>query len=64
VCKRVTPASLRAELTARTTGGGAAGPLAYRMDLPSTSPGCWLWRLGNSQASQADLSPCPTNPMP
>ena len=63
VCKRVSPASVRVVLTAATTSGGAAGPLRYSVDLPSTAPGCWRWRLGNSQATQADLIPCPSDPM-
>ena len=62
VCKRVSPASPRARLTAVTTGGGAAGPVRYDMELPSSSPGCWRWRLGSSKASQNDLTPCPADP--
>jgi hypothetical protein len=63
VCKRVSPASVRVVLTAVTTSGGAAGPLRYSIDLPSAAPGCWRWRLGNSQATQADLVPCAGDPM-
>jgi hypothetical protein len=62
VCKRVTVASPRARLTAVTVGGGAAGPIRYDMELPSSAPGCWRWRLGSSQASQNDLVPCPSDP--
>jgi hypothetical protein len=63
VCKRVNTASPRARLTAITMGGGAAGPIRYAMELPSSAPGCWRWRLGASQASQTDLVPCPEDPM-
>jgi hypothetical protein len=62
VCKRITPSSPSLTLTARTTSGGAAGPLSYAMNLPSTSPGCWHWRLGNSTASALDLTPCQNQP--
>ena len=63
VCKRVNAATPRARLTAVTMGGGAAGPIRYAMELPSSAPGCWRWRLGSSQASQNDLIPCPSDPM-
>jgi hypothetical protein len=59
VCKRINPAAARLTLTARTTSGGAAGPLAWSIPLPSTAPGCWRWRLGSSAASGLDLTPCP-----
>ena len=37
-------------LTARTIGGGAAGPLEFSEPLPSSGRGCWLWRLGPGQS--------------
>ena len=48
-CRRLIgrPASLT--LTARTIGGGAAGPLTFAEAVPTTGPGCWLWRLGPAQ---------------
>ena len=55
VCKRLAGVGSGFTLTARTTGGGAAGPLAFRRELPSPF-GCWLWRLDNSRIST--LEPC------
>jgi hypothetical protein len=51
VCRRVISADARLVLTARTTGGGARGPLQFAEPLPSAGPGCWLWRLGPGQGS-------------
>ena len=51
VCRRVNAASPRLALSARTMGGGAAGPLDFTDALPSTGPGCWLWRLGPGRGS-------------
>ena len=46
VCRRVSGVASRIALTARTMGGGAAGPLSFSDVLPGAGPGCWLWRLG------------------
>ena len=53
VCRRVISADARLVLTARTTGGGARGPLEFAEPLPASGPGCWLWRLGPGQGAAA-----------
>jgi len=50
-CRRVNTAAPRLALTARTMGGGAAGPLSFADALPGSGPGCWLWRLGPGQGA-------------
>jgi hypothetical protein len=45
-CRRIIAGDPRIALTATTIGGGAAGPLSFSDALPSSGPGCWLWRLG------------------
>ena len=50
-CRRVIGGQPNLTLTARTVGGGAAGPLEFSERLPSSAPGCWLWRLGPGRTS-------------
>ena len=57
-CKELPSLGGSVRLTARTVGGGARGPMEYAATLPSSAPGCWHWRLGNSQSSEIDVMPC------
>jgi hypothetical protein len=57
-CKQLSSASPSIALTARTTGGGRAGPLSYRATLQTGGFSCWVWKLSDSPASTADLVPC------
>ena len=52
-CRRIISADARLTLTATTQGGGVRGPLSISEPLPSSGPGCWLWRLGPGQSSAA-----------
>ena len=62
VCKRIPASGASIRLLAETTGGGSRGPVAYAITLqPGTAP-CWRWRLTESSASAADLSPCESAP--
>ena len=57
-CRPVHVPGSALQVTARTMGGGAAGPLSYTERLQPGATGCWRWRLTNSRASAADLTPC------
>lgn len=57
-CRELTNIGGAIPITATTTGGGATGTLSYSATIPSSMPGCWHWRLGNSPASQVALAPC------
>lgn len=61
-CRRVVVTGAALELRAQTTGGGSAGPISYTERLQSGAARCWRWRLGNSRASAADLTPCNDEP--
>lgn len=56
-CKRITDEPT-VTLSAVTTSGGIAGPLAFRTTLQTGGARCWRWRLSNSRASAVDLTPC------
>ena len=57
-CRSVIVTGAALELRAVTTGGGSAGPISYAERLQTGASRCWRWRLGNSPASAADLTPC------
>jgi hypothetical protein len=57
VCKPL-PSTGTIPLRASTTAGGASGPLSYAAQLHTGGARCWRWRLTNSPASAADLTPC------
>lgn len=57
VCRNVMEVGGGAQLTARTIGGGANGPLTFRASLPGGSTGCWLWVLDNTRVYD-NVRPC------
>lgn len=57
-CRAVSIPGSAVQVTARTTGGGSGGPISYAERLQPGATGCWRWRLTNSRASAADLTPC------
>lgn len=61
-CRSVLVTGASLDLRAATTGGGSAGPVSYAERLQTGASRCWRWRLGNSPASAADLTPCRDEP--
>jgi hypothetical protein len=57
MCREITPASATPRISAVTTSGGAAGPLRFATTLPSSSGGCWRWRVSGQQ-TEGSLLPC------
>jgi hypothetical protein len=51
-CKVIVGASTDIIVQAQSIGGGAAGPVRYQTGLQS-GPGCWYWRLGDTNASSS-----------
>lgn len=61
-CRPVIVTGAALELRAVTTGGGSSGPVSYGERLQTSASRCWRWRLTNSPASSADLTPCRDEP--
>lgn len=57
-CRSVIVTGASLDLRAVTTGGGSGGPISYSERLQTGASRCWRWRLSNSRASAADLTPC------
>lgn len=51
-CKVIVGATTNIVVQAQSIGGGAAGPVRYQTDVQS-GPGCWYWRLGDTNASSS-----------
>lgn len=57
VCRDALETGGGTQMSARTMGGGANGPLTFRAALPGGSGGCWMWTLDNT-ARFDNIRPC------
>lgn len=57
-CKRISDTGPSIELEAHTTGGGSLGPLRFAVRWYPAMASCWRWKLGNTRATEVDLTPC------